>query len=117
MRTTRLILLVSVLALVGASMIWRGLLDAAPALAALPPAPTLRQRQFGSQMGPKAAAALETTLPGDFKPTTPTLGAVLDAMGEAAGITIFFTPPASKAGFPPDTRIELSFANKKLGDA
>jgi hypothetical protein len=116
MRTIGISILLALITGSCAYILWRDLLEASPALSKLPPKPTPRQRQFGMKINPLTAAALERTLPSDFTPE-PTLGDVLKAMSDEAGVEIFYNLPLSKAGYLPDTAVQVSFANMKLGDA
>jgi hypothetical protein len=75
-----LILVTVILAAGAACLIWRDLLM--PKLSPLPPAPTLRQRQFGMRMTPALAKALDRPLPESLttgKDLATTLVALRDA--------------------------------------
>jgi hypothetical protein len=116
MRLLLIIFVAIALSLVASMLIWRDLLH--PAVAALPPAPTLRQRQFGMRITPKEAVALDQTLPGDFQ-TEPKLDVAVRAIGERISLTVFFNWRAieSVGGKRDGTPATISVAGMKIGDA
>lgn len=96
-------------------LLWRDMLY--PPVAALPPAPTLRQRQFGMQLTPKEAAALEQTLPRDLQ-TPPTLRDAVRAAAAPLSPNVFFNWRAIEAASGKrDAPVKISLAGMKVGDA
>jgi len=96
-------------------MLWRDLRH--PFVATIPPAPTLRQRQFGMQITPKFAAALDQPLPSDFQ-TPRELEDAVRAITDRVSMSAFFNWRAIRpAGGKRDAPVSVSVAGMKVGDA
>ena len=94
---------------------WGDLLD--PSLPPLPPEPTIRQRQFGPWITPRASAAMERKLPDDFV-TPKTLDPCLAALARAGKMKVFAGwDQLGEVGVARDSPVEMRFAGAKLGDA
>jgi hypothetical protein len=115
LRNTLIILVAAAAGLGAAMFLWPSLLH--PALAVLPPAPTVRQRQFGMRIRPAMADALERPLTTEIKPGT--FDDTLRAAAEQAGVDLFINWRAvERVGMTRQSRVTITVpAGKKFGDA
>ena len=97
-------------------MLWSDLITA-PKLAPISAAPTLRQRQFGMDLTPVEAKALEHRLPADWR-TNEGLQSALRRIGDRENLNVFFNwRPLEAAGARRDTPVTVPVAGMTVGDA
>jgi hypothetical protein len=116
MRSVLLILAAALLSGLSSYFIWRDLLK--PGVPPLPPAPTMRQRQFGMYLKPQFAVQLERRLPADFVADPGGMEKTILAMGRATHVKIYFNWRAIQlAGGRRDGPVSAHVAGMPLADA
>jgi hypothetical protein len=115
MRTTLIILATLLASAIASYLSWKDVLY--PTVPALPPAPTLRQRQFGMWLTPETSARLERRLPADFTPSGG-LEKTVKAISRHAGVYILFNWRVIEfEGGRRDAPVTTQIAGMKAGDA